>query len=160
MPSSSQYVPQLNLGRGKRPKLNHQPISMRISLETKEEIEKIAESYDCVYAGKGSISALLNEIASDRLWVLRHPARDGLQETDILHEQKGRLSLRRRRKFKDLFQPVSIRLSKEGKERVEQIAENFGYTYGGKGWIGGLLEQIARKELIVVQKPQYSVSFD
>lgn len=41
----------------------------RLSTRAKEAIEKIAEQYNCIYAGKGSISDLLNKIADGHLVV-------------------------------------------------------------------------------------------
>ncbi len=43
----------------------------RLSTRAKEAIEKIAEQYNCIYAGKGSISDLLNKIADGHLVVKR-----------------------------------------------------------------------------------------
>ena len=64
---------QLALGRGKRPKLNHQSVSMRMSAEVKQSIEAIAESYDCFYGGKPQISKLLERIAHGDLLVVPAP---------------------------------------------------------------------------------------
>ena len=43
----------------------------RLSARAKEAIEKIAKQYNCTYAGKGSISDLLNKIADGHLVVKR-----------------------------------------------------------------------------------------
>jgi hypothetical protein len=64
---------QLSLGRGKRQKLHHQSVSMRLSVQTRERLEEIANSYDCIYAGKPWISGLLERIASGYLCVVPSP---------------------------------------------------------------------------------------
>jgi hypothetical protein len=48
---------------------------------------------------------------------------------------------------------VSIRLSPEDKEALRQLAKQYGCFFGDEPYIGGLLEKIARKELIVVPAP-------
>jgi hypothetical protein len=64
---------QLELGRGKRPKLGHQTVSMRMSPKAKQVLENIAEHYGCTYAGKGWIAGLLEEIGSGHLLVIPRP---------------------------------------------------------------------------------------
>lgn len=64
---------QLALGRGKRPKLNHQAVSMRMSINVKQSLEEIAGSYDCFYGGKPQISKLLEKIANGDLLVVPAP---------------------------------------------------------------------------------------
>ena len=63
----------LALGRGKRPKLDNETVSMRMSLETKEALEKIAEQYGCIYGGKPWIAGLLKIIGSGELIVVPAP---------------------------------------------------------------------------------------
>lgn len=53
---------------------------------------------------------------------------------------------------------VGMRMSPETKARLEEIAEHFDCTYGGKPWIAGLLEKIGSQELIVSAAPGYLVS--
>lgn len=43
-------VEQLALGRGKRSKLDHNTVSMRMSLSAQEALEVIANRYYCLYA--------------------------------------------------------------------------------------------------------------
>lgn len=74
MPNPNPKTEQLALGRGKRPKLNHQTVGMRMSPETKRNLEKIAEAYGCFYSGKPQISGLLDKIASGELVVVPAPA--------------------------------------------------------------------------------------
>jgi len=50
--------------RGKRPKLNHEAVSMRLSSKTKHELENLAQIYGCVYGGKPWIAGFLTKIAS------------------------------------------------------------------------------------------------
>lgn len=64
---------QLVLGRGKRKKLNHLSVSMRMSPVTKRGLEHIAEQYNCTYAGKAWIAGLLEKIASGQLLVVARP---------------------------------------------------------------------------------------
>jgi hypothetical protein len=63
----------LSLGRGKKPKLHHQSVSMRLSAQTREKLEEIAVSYDCIYGGKPWIAGLLERIASGYLSVVPAP---------------------------------------------------------------------------------------
>ncbi|NEP15757.1 MAG: hypothetical protein F6J97_02515 [Leptolyngbya sp. SIO4C1] len=63
----------LELGRGKRPKLNNQTVSMRLSQSTREALELIAESYGCLYGGKPWIAGLLDKIGSGQLTVVPTP---------------------------------------------------------------------------------------
>ena len=74
MPNPNPKTQQLSLGRGKRPKLNHQTVGMRMSPETKQNLEKIAQAYDCLYGGKPQISGLLDKIAAGELMVVPAPA--------------------------------------------------------------------------------------
>ena len=64
---------QLALGRGKRPKLHHQTVSMRMSVEVKQSLEEIAGSYSCFYGGRPQISKLLELIATGDLLVVPAP---------------------------------------------------------------------------------------
>ncbi|MEO0533651.1 MAG: hypothetical protein AAF215_07260 [Cyanobacteria bacterium P01_A01_bin.123] len=63
----------LTLGRGKRPRLNNQTIGMRMSAKTRQNLEKIAQSYDCLYGGKPWIAGLLEKIAAGQLIVVPAP---------------------------------------------------------------------------------------
>lgn len=73
MPDSHVKLDPLALGRGKRPKLNHQTVGMRMSVTTKQNLEKIARSYDCLYGGKPWIAGLLEKIAAGDLIVVPAP---------------------------------------------------------------------------------------
>jgi hypothetical protein len=64
---------QLSLGRGKRPALNNETVSMRMSPETRRILEEIAYSYNCVYGGKPWIAGLLDKIGSGELTVVPSP---------------------------------------------------------------------------------------
>lgn len=63
----------LVLGRGKRPKLGNETVSMRMSQATRESLEEIAECYDCFYGGKPWIAGLLEKIGSGQLEVVPSP---------------------------------------------------------------------------------------
>lgn len=67
MSNPNPRIENLALGRGQKPKLGHQPYKFNITPENKDQLETIAEAYGCVYAGKGSISALLAKIARGEL---------------------------------------------------------------------------------------------
>lgn len=63
----------LDLGRGKRPKLNHPTVGMRMSPTTKAKLESIAEKFGCTYGGKPWIAGLLEKIGSEELMVVKTP---------------------------------------------------------------------------------------
>lgn len=71
---------QLALGRGKRTKLNHETVSMRMSLETKESLEAIASRYNCFYGGKPWIAGLLEKISKGELLIVPAPPAPQPQE--------------------------------------------------------------------------------
>lgn len=64
---------QLELGRGKRPKLDHATVAMRMSEQTKERLEAIAQQYDCLYGGKPWIAGLLARIGEGELMIVPAP---------------------------------------------------------------------------------------
>jgi hypothetical protein len=66
-------IKNLELGRGKRPKLNNVTVGMRMSPETKARLEEIAEDYGCFYGGKPWIAGLLEKIGSNELIVSKAP---------------------------------------------------------------------------------------
>lgn len=74
MPNPNPKTAQLALGRGKRPKLNHQTVGMRMSPQTRHHLDKIASAYGCFYGGKPWIAGLLEKIASGELVVVPAPA--------------------------------------------------------------------------------------
>jgi hypothetical protein len=61
---------QLERGRGKRQKLNHETVSMRLSSKTKHELERLAQSFGCIYGGKPWIAGFLTRIANRELLVV------------------------------------------------------------------------------------------
>jgi hypothetical protein len=67
MSNPNPRIENLALGRGQKPKLGHQSYKFNITPEDKDRLETIAEAYGCIYAGKGSISALLAKIARGEL---------------------------------------------------------------------------------------------
>ncbi len=72
---------QLALGRGKRPKLDHKVISMRVSEQTIQKLEEWAESYDCYYAEKPWIAGLLSKIGNEELIIV--PPYPGYKTTSL-----------------------------------------------------------------------------
>lgn len=54
----------------RRNKLNHITVSMRMSPNTKKELEKLAKSYGCLYGDEAWIAGLLRRIADKELLVV------------------------------------------------------------------------------------------
>lgn len=73
MAYSEESAKNLELGRGKRPKLSHKTVSIRMSSQVKEELEKIAASFNCMYGGKPRIGELLEKIGTHQLSVTAAP---------------------------------------------------------------------------------------
>lgn len=91
MPNPNPKTEQLSLGRGKRQKLNHQTVGMRMSQDTRQRLEQIALSYDCKYGGKPWIAGLLQEIASGALVVVPAPPslpRQDDEKTKVIEPNK------------------------------------------------------------------------
>jgi hypothetical protein len=63
----------LELGRGRKPKLNNQTVSMRMSPSTKAFLEDLAVSYGCLYGGSAWIAGLLEKIGRQELIVVPAP---------------------------------------------------------------------------------------
>lgn len=79
---------QLALGRGKRTKLNHETVSMRMSAETREALEAIASSYDCFYGGKPWIAGLLEKIGNGELLIVpAPPTQDKLNARQVIKQK-------------------------------------------------------------------------
>lgn len=74
MANSNPQLKNLELGRGKRPKLNNITVGMRISPDTKARLEEIAEDFGCTYGGKAWIAGLLEKIGSNELIVSKAPS--------------------------------------------------------------------------------------
>ncbi len=64
---------QLALGRGKRKKLHHQTVAMRMSEHTKSALEEIALQYGCLHGGKPWIAGLLAKIGEGELLIVPAP---------------------------------------------------------------------------------------
>ncbi|CCQ52237.1 hypothetical protein WH8501_05620 [Crocosphaera watsonii WH 8501] len=73
MANPNPNLKNLEKGRGKKPKLGHKAFSVKLDPNEKEILEEIAKSYNCTYAGKGSISGLLSKIAQQNLMVVPAP---------------------------------------------------------------------------------------
>lgn len=73
MPNPHPKTEQLALGRGKRRKLNNPTVAMRMSQETREELEKIALQYGCKYGDKPWIAGLLAKIGDGELLIVPAP---------------------------------------------------------------------------------------
>lgn len=73
MPNPTPNTEPLELGRGQRPKLNNPTVAMRMSPDTRDTLEAIANSYGCTYGGKPWIAGLLEKIGSGQLVVVPAP---------------------------------------------------------------------------------------
>ena len=73
MPNPNPNMDGLALGRGRRQKLDNDTVCMRMSPETREELENIAEMYGCFYGGKPWLSGLMMKIGSGELMVMPSP---------------------------------------------------------------------------------------
>lgn len=71
-PKKERNITGLALGRGKRPKLDNPVVAIRMSSETKEALEKIAEAYGIRFGGKPHLGGLLAQIAEGKLFVARN----------------------------------------------------------------------------------------
>jgi hypothetical protein len=63
----------LDKGRGKKPKLGHQPFTLNLLPSEKQSLDKIAQSFNCKHGQKGSISRLLSQIANAELMIVKTP---------------------------------------------------------------------------------------
>lgn len=63
----------LALGRGKRQKLDHDTVCMRLSPQTRKELDDIAAQYGCFYGGNPWLAGLLRKIGSGELVVMPAP---------------------------------------------------------------------------------------
>ena len=73
MAEVSQRLENLRKGRGTKKKLGHKSYSIKLSPQDKQTVEDIAESFECTYGDKGSISCLLSKLASRELMVVSTP---------------------------------------------------------------------------------------
>jgi hypothetical protein len=63
----------LDKGRGRKPKLGHQPFTINLLLSEKKNLDKIAQSLNCKHGQKGSLSRLLSQIANEELMIVKTP---------------------------------------------------------------------------------------
>lgn len=73
MNKENKSASNLELGRGKRPKLNNQTVSMRMSASTKQALEYIADLYEITYGNKPWIAGLLEKLGTGELMVVPAP---------------------------------------------------------------------------------------
>ncbi len=93
MSNPNPRIENLALGRGQKPKLGHQSYKFNITPEDKDRLEMIAEAYGCIYAGKGSISALLAKIARDELIIAPSISYVPLQNTSTGNQKRDQQSV-------------------------------------------------------------------
>jgi hypothetical protein len=59
--------------RGKRPRLDHQTVTMRMSAQTRKVLEALAARYGCFYAGKPHIGTLLAKVSRGEILMVPAP---------------------------------------------------------------------------------------
>jgi hypothetical protein len=70
MANPNPKIEQLALGRGKRPVLGHETVTMRLAPGIRQQLEQIAQHYDCMYGGKPWIAGLLTKIGNSELAIV------------------------------------------------------------------------------------------
>ncbi len=73
MANNNPKVEQLALGRGKRPKLDNETLSMRLSPLARQALEAEALRYGCIYGDKPWIAGLLTKIGNGELMIVPTP---------------------------------------------------------------------------------------
>lgn len=99
MPNYNPKTEQLELGRGKRQKLDNETLSLRISSESRQALDDIACSYNCFYGGKPQISGLLERIANGELLVVPAPPTKTVVPTNSDQTLKERTKQRINKKY-------------------------------------------------------------
>ncbi len=72
----------LKQGWGKRPKLGHKTVGMRMSDETKQTLEQLAAQYGCRHGGEPWIAGLLKRIADGELMIVPAPPSPSATESN------------------------------------------------------------------------------
>lgn len=80
MANANPKIENLEHGRGKRSKLDHQTVAMRMSEQTKATLEEISLQFDCIYGGKAWIAGLLNKVAEGELVIIPAEALEAFQD--------------------------------------------------------------------------------
>ncbi|MEY2978056.1 MAG: hypothetical protein RLZZ435_2195 [Cyanobacteriota bacterium] len=102
MANPNPKIEHLLLNRGRRPKLDHEQVSMRMSAETKAALEALAGYYGCFYGDKPWISGLLQKVARRELLIVPAPPED------YLHSEPA---------------PASTKSSRQGRKKTKQTAK-------------------------------------
>jgi hypothetical protein len=76
----------LDKGRGKKPKLGHQPFTINLLPSEKQNLDKIAQSFNCKHGQKGSLSRLLSQIANEELMIVKTPPDWKNEKELMLHD--------------------------------------------------------------------------
>ena len=63
----------LKLGWGKRAKLDHSTVAIRMSDQTKKSLEELAQKYDCLHGGKPWVGGLLTKLGNGELILVPAP---------------------------------------------------------------------------------------
>jgi hypothetical protein len=108
----------LELGRGKKPQLGHKAYKLNLAPAVRRRLDKIAEAYDCTYAGKGSLSILLTKIADNRLMIsptLSYSIQEKLDQdlVDGIDEELG----------KDLIDEIDEELDRDLVDGIERLQD-------------------------------------
>lgn len=87
---------QLAKGRGKRPKLERDIVSMRLDPEVRLALEEEAIRYSCFYGGEPWIAGLLSKIGKKELLIVPAPPKLVQSEThaSALEKQRARAAKR------------------------------------------------------------------
>lgn len=75
MSNPNPNLENLELGRGKRPKLGNKTVGMRLSEQSKQTLGEIASQYGCCHGGEPWIAGLLTKIADGELMIVPAPPR-------------------------------------------------------------------------------------
>jgi hypothetical protein len=146
MSNPSPKIDQLALGRGRRPLLGNESVSMRLSPGDRERLDAIAASYSCFYGGKGWLAGMLTKIGQGQLIIV--PNAPYLDKTKEFADLQGKHDISE-------AENISMRLSPSDREILEGIAACYGCFYGGKPWLAGLLIKISNGQLIIVPSASY-----
>jgi hypothetical protein len=105
--------------RGKRPKLDHSTVAMRLSKQTKAALEALALRHGCTYGGKPRIAGLLTKLGNGELLLVQpSPTPAPAQpEEKLTFEQARALAARIRESWGDRLYADSTELIAEDRRR-------------------------------------------
>ncbi len=118
MANKNPKTENLALGRGKRPKLGNETVSMRMSGQTRQTLESIASSYGCFYGGKPWIAGLLDKIGSGTLMIVPAPPKI-VDEDNIFDPNQAMQEHLRQKHYSSSDENVECKISESGEEYLE-----------------------------------------